>query len=360
MDCEHMLDLMQRYVDMDLSMEEEQQLHDHMNHCSQCATAFARLKALSDALDQLPKVTPKYSIVDAILPKLAEYDIQMQEREEGAALDQPAVPTHQDSRTRRFFSNFSWKIIGSVAVAACAILLFIFNGSGVPSESTFVAGETADNSQESIPLPSVAPSPEVRFLADQSVTVPDESPSKEKLDAPAEPEEEEPVSATKRPEVTVFTNNPAANDTATADDQLESSSADQSVDEDGPLNVVDSNHAEDQTESLDFSNEEEKMGMLGYEEESESVTPDMGHVTLADMKTSNDQYVAEVKDRKLIITSVATNEVVFNSTRQWSETEMIYSMGWTTDNKLYYEIADNDSIHAYLVDVQLRTELLIK
>lgn len=364
MDCEHMLDLMQRYVDLDLTAEEEEQLNEHVDHCSQCATAFARLKALSDALLQLPKVTPKYSIVDAILPKLAEYDMQMQEREEGAALAQSVAPSPQESRTHRFFSIFSWKIIGSVAAAACAILLIIFYDRGIPEESPFVASEFSQASQESMPQPqSAPPTPEASPLADQPVKTPAGNLAKTRQDAPAEPATEEPVRETKRPEVTVFTNNPETSEPPPAEDYSAFSTADKGLGEDElsmSINTVDPALPEEQMESFDIGSELEEMEMLESSEDSKNAAYDDSHVTFADMKTSNDQYVAEVKDRQLIITSLATNEVVFNSTRQWSETEKIYSMGWTTDNKLYYEIADHDSIHAYLVDVQTRTELLIK
>ncbi|QHW30470.1 hypothetical protein GZH47_06150 [Paenibacillus rhizovicinus] len=63
---------MQRQLDGDLDERETEILMNHTRHCSDCAAMFERLKLLSSGLENLPKVVPSYSLVDAILPKLAE------------------------------------------------------------------------------------------------------------------------------------------------------------------------------------------------------------------------------------------------------------------------------------------------
>ncbi|QHT60261.1 zf-HC2 domain-containing protein [Paenibacillus lycopersici] len=72
MNCQEVMDYMQRQLDGDLDERETEILMNHTRHCSDCAAMFERLKLLSAGLENLPKVVPSYSLVDAILPKLAE------------------------------------------------------------------------------------------------------------------------------------------------------------------------------------------------------------------------------------------------------------------------------------------------
>ena len=70
MKCEEVMELMQRELDRDLDELEQARMREHLAGCPECAELFARLKRLSDELEQLPRVVPPYSLVDAILPKL--------------------------------------------------------------------------------------------------------------------------------------------------------------------------------------------------------------------------------------------------------------------------------------------------
>ncbi|OUM97251.1 MAG: hypothetical protein BAA02_08220 [Paenibacillaceae bacterium ZCTH02-B3] len=70
MKCEEVMELMQRELDRDLDDLEKARMRQHLAECPECAELFARLKKLSDELEQLPRVVPPYSLVDAILPQL--------------------------------------------------------------------------------------------------------------------------------------------------------------------------------------------------------------------------------------------------------------------------------------------------
>ncbi|KIL37922.1 hypothetical protein SD70_29875 [Gordoniibacillus kamchatkensis] len=74
MTCHEQVELMQRYLDHDLSDTEERELKEHLVQCAECSGLFDRLQRLDSELSQLPKVTPAYSLVDAIMPQLAELD----------------------------------------------------------------------------------------------------------------------------------------------------------------------------------------------------------------------------------------------------------------------------------------------
>lgn len=99
MKCEEVMDLMQRYVDHDLDEMETFKLLDHVAECPACAEKFQILQELSRDLEELPAVTPKYSLVDAILPQLDAIDEAR--REQGSALQEMKPVTLQGAPGRK-------------------------------------------------------------------------------------------------------------------------------------------------------------------------------------------------------------------------------------------------------------------
>ncbi|MDP4097024.1 zf-HC2 domain-containing protein [Paenibacillus sp. P96] len=126
MKCEEVMDLMQRYVDHDLDELETLEMMDHIAECPACAEKFHILQALSRELEDLPAVTPKYSLVDAILPQLDAIDEAR--REQGSALQEmKPVPLQSISGPRQQSKPIPWwnKVAGRAAlgVAAAATVL---------------------------------------------------------------------------------------------------------------------------------------------------------------------------------------------------------------------------------------------
>ncbi|MFD2333767.1 anti-sigma factor family protein [Cohnella sp. GCM10020058] len=70
MNREEGMELVQRSIDGDLNEEESSRLQLYLQHYPECAALLERLTRLSEELTQLPHVTPRYSLVDAILPQL--------------------------------------------------------------------------------------------------------------------------------------------------------------------------------------------------------------------------------------------------------------------------------------------------
>lgn len=95
MNCDEVVELMQRELDGDLDDLEQARLRDHLARCPDCAALFARLQKLSNELEQLPRVVPRYSLVDAILPKLEQLSATKDGRAGtigAAAAGDPAAP----------------------------------------------------------------------------------------------------------------------------------------------------------------------------------------------------------------------------------------------------------------------------
>ncbi|WP_171653686.1 hypothetical protein [Paenibacillus foliorum] len=132
---------MQRYLDQDLDEMEYNQMLGHMQQCSDCTELFQRLVALSHELEQLPKVTPAYSLVDAIMPKLQRIDMGMSVDDvllTGHAAAAPIVPDTtlaEDNKSnveelvgwrRRMRGLVSTRIVGGVVAAGLVLGFFVF------------------------------------------------------------------------------------------------------------------------------------------------------------------------------------------------------------------------------------------
>ncbi|MCQ4086175.1 hypothetical protein [Saccharibacillus sp. JS10] len=132
---EQALEMMNRYLDHDLTAEETDTLFRHLGESPEAREDFDFLKALSDKLESFPDVQPPISLVDSILPRLNEID-----RLGGAAAPeapQPEKLSEMESKRmfgeevpkRRKASTF-WRstlgrTVGGTAVAAAVLGIFV-------------------------------------------------------------------------------------------------------------------------------------------------------------------------------------------------------------------------------------------
>ncbi|SDW89611.1 anti-sigma factor [Paenibacillus sp. CF384] len=153
MNCQEVMDYMQRQLDGDLDEQEAEFLMTHTRHCPECAAMLERLELLSSGLTNLPRVTPSYSLVDAILPRLAELqvaqdtiqgDIPMQDRD----VNQSAMPRRiaPSTEKRRWTDRFSIRAIGGIIAAGIIAGLFIVNYDPSRSMNDSAKDMAADSS----------------------------------------------------------------------------------------------------------------------------------------------------------------------------------------------------------------------
>ncbi|TJY43478.1 zf-HC2 domain-containing protein [Cohnella pontilimi] len=138
MNCEEVMELMQRHIDGDLNAEETSRMLDHVGHCPDCAAMLQRLTNLSRGLEQLPRVVPPYSLVDAILPQLGDWETEAAGAE---AAEEQVVTAPRARRAARKRSEWIGRLAGVGAIAAVVLLLLIGGPNFLPMGS-------ADRSKE--------------------------------------------------------------------------------------------------------------------------------------------------------------------------------------------------------------------
>ncbi|RKP55183.1 hypothetical protein D7Z26_08165 [Cohnella endophytica] len=145
MNCQEVMELMQRYIDGDLDQQETSLMMDHTGQCPDCAAMLVRLQKLSSELEQLPRVVPKFSLVDAIMPELerlhaaSDADGGDHARESAVKEDAPKV-TRSQRPTRHLYG----KISGVVAAGIVAGLLLF----GQPDKWLLTGNSHNDASSE--------------------------------------------------------------------------------------------------------------------------------------------------------------------------------------------------------------------
>ena len=126
MTCDEVIELMQRHLDGDLNSEEEKRMMHHLEACPECAAFKERLERIDRDLASLPKVTPPFSLVDAILPQLQQIDasIHSDRVHDNGEQAKPASREWTDRKRPRAW----WMRVGGTVAAAAVLGVLIVNG----------------------------------------------------------------------------------------------------------------------------------------------------------------------------------------------------------------------------------------
>jgi hypothetical protein len=163
---EHIWDLMQRDLDDDLSPEEQLFLRSSVQKDPDLQLMYERLKRVSDQLEQLPPVTPAFSIVDSILPQLEEAALQPSTAPASTRTELPRLELKSSASQAK---RPKWKGLpvwmaraGSGLVAACLLfgLFFMVNGPKQSGPDVNNQGSTVTPTSNPTPSVIVPPLPE--------------------------------------------------------------------------------------------------------------------------------------------------------------------------------------------------------
>lgn len=389
MTCQDSIELMQRYLDHDLNDAEEQELQLHLQQCAECSEMFDRLRRLDSELAQLPKVTPAFSLVDAILPKLAELDRQPGVLEETAAREPEAtafVPLGGIPRTRRSF--VSWKWFSGAAVAAAIIGVFVLKDQNLlvtPSMGKKDMAATAGSTSTTSKSAERAAAPAA--TADGKKNAPAEQPklgdgiSTLKSNAKDKSGSGTAYSAKSQPA-------PAANSDQKADSSAAPGSEPKQQDRQMARNdangrVVVSSPLAPNGESTSNdpsaagSNPTQPaanppMGIAAVPNEkptqeqtpkAKSSTPGnpVGAMSLAppqktELPSADGKLLAVVEKNKVIVRSAATGDTVYASVYGWTEQDVVSLVGWSEENLLTYRVQHNEGADTVVIDMTAKTE----
>ncbi|OAS13730.1 anti-sigma factor family protein [Paenibacillus oryzisoli] len=406
MKCQEVMMYMQRQLDGDLAPEEENELHAHLLHCSDCAQMFERLSALSNELSQLPKVMPPFSLVDAIMPQL----LQLDKQNETKVADNVVVFPSMVARTEveedmpkltglsRFKEQFSWKFASGVVAAGLIIGFFAFNmgnpvidnADGIMSRSSSDSKAAPEKratatSQENQSIEnnhiaknqenagssvgsSVAPTTDVFVKGTDTANTPRDNggnsaqaTSNAQLEKPGAYSSPASGGEVKTNKILPSTSAPERlkdpEVSVPKSDKVDSTS--EGTSPPASLNVPKSSLEPKPTESstkklspvpsVDPSNSDRisaSQGILSF-------TVPQGDVKL---KSPTGIYEATIEDAHVVIRHTQTLELVYASKHVWQAEDQIKLLEWSKDDKLFYEVTSKGLLQTILIDLKEKTE----
>ncbi|KGP84984.1 MULTISPECIES: anti-sigma factor family protein [unclassified Paenibacillus] len=154
MKCEEVVEWMHRYLDHDLGEAETAQMLQHVAQCAECAENFSLLRALSRELEDLPQVTPRFSLVDAIMPQLDAIDEA--KREQSSTIQEMSpVPAAFENLQRsserkpkqKWLNSMAGRMSLGAAAAAVVLGIAIFGYQPEKIENAEVMMSTGSNQE---------------------------------------------------------------------------------------------------------------------------------------------------------------------------------------------------------------------
>ncbi|MDQ0887137.1 hypothetical protein QFZ81_002225 [Paenibacillus sp. V4I9] len=400
MNCQEVMEFMQRQLDGDLDAKEEDELHAHLMHCLDCAQMFERLQRLSDELTQLPKVIPPYSLVDAIMPQLADIDRHAAasitdkvaafgtNANQTASVQPPKLPW-----TRRLGSQFSWKFAGGVVAAGLILGFFAFNlkhpmldqADGLLQPKAASDKQSAGQMQSTAGSNSNAAQDAVKNKAADSADAKQVAPNAPAAESFGQ-EKDQPEAATGNGLV-----GPQATTDAKLEDPQTLSTSGTTKGTDGfrqapytsepeRLRVQASAGTNEKKESDPVSTnppagsetsnklpEEQKLLKTTEPTPTPAAkkgggTSDVGGIysltapSANPLKSTTGVLEAVVEEQHVVIRNSSTKEVVFASKQVWKSGDLITLVEWSKDDKLFYQVQSEGSLQTFLIDLNVKEE----
>ncbi|SFS69987.1 anti-sigma factor [Marininema halotolerans] len=134
MTCEEFREWIQRELDHDLTQSEAQELDQHVRSCPNCAEEKAALLDVSSRLDDLPYVTPRFSLTEEVMKKIDAEDQRDERTKQDPEADRPPIRIKEAS----FHRKRRWWLGGSTVAAGIAILMIPLLSSITQDHSTQV------------------------------------------------------------------------------------------------------------------------------------------------------------------------------------------------------------------------------
>lgn len=378
MNCQEVMELMQRQLDDDLNDTENAQLMTHMHHCPDCEAMYERLRMLSAELTSLPKVTPSYSLVDAILPELERIDKQNgaddSATSESAEGELSGVERRSSRQTMKPSSApVRWTFLRSIAgVVAASVVVGLFIVTCAPGGRNDTAdmnrGYSADNSVTNSNAKQYAYETSGSDM-DPGGDVSTESMNVMESDTLASGEliqmnRENGASGSESGTTEHRVNRQEAEVTVTGKTGEQHSTA---------LEIADQSGAPVAATPDGGSSNDERLESSVSEERDESAAEDAGQIEMGiaggnfdgsntiapspvdGIPSPDGSYAARVDQHKVVVVSLDSGEIVMETTRKNGRHGMLE---WSQDSALLtYEVTlDQGAIEKYVITISTREE----
>jgi hypothetical protein len=291
MKCEEVTEWMQRDLDNDLNDLEKRRLDAHLGNCPLCSQMYHRLQKLSLGLEQLPKVEPAYSLVDAILPRIETLQVE----HHGADSNDKVHAIRDKLQTNRWNARFwgGWVAAGIVLMIGVFTLadrgMFVMEGNSM--------GSTADKA-EMAKIASNSASSESRGIKSE------------------EPQRYDRASESKKEEAS------QENGIAVAGESNDSSKQFDAKGKEG--SALTKEQANESEKSMTFTT----AGTNGAQTDA------------ARLPSPDGQWVGALRDQTVYIENIQ-GEVAYSSTQLRKTSDQLSLKRWSEDGKtLYYEVVD--------------------
>jgi anti-sigma factor RsiW len=363
MNCKEIMELMQRYIDHDLMEAEQESLFVHLQDCPDCAASFEQLQILSAELSSLTKVTPPFSIVESIMPRLAEIDAE-------AAGFEAASLTPKHRAPNRVFS---WKI--ATGFAAAAVILSVFAVSLTPASKY----DASDKMNQTMGVSNSKPS--TKGSDSGAAETPNAEPAAKaestgKADAAAKAgtASESPAivfnqsidESSKTKGTTGFT---VQSPTPLPNKSPAAGSSKSLKKEANPAEVT--APTKDSSPKAAAPNTSNHMDMMIVPEHAPTPNPSGGVYSSRNkqnssfaanspstdqLKSDDGQFIGSIENQTVFITTPDMNRV-YTSLIQWKPTDTILLLRWLNNTKLTYQVNMEDGqIKHYIIDTIQKTE----
>jgi len=392
MSCPEVTELMQRYLDHDLSEMEQQTMVTHFGRCPECAAMFERLQQVSEGLEALPDVRPPRSIVDSILPLLNEIQPEKADRPMPMPVSGGKTAGSRKDR-RRFVSRL---VYGGTAAAVLVLCVFLFQSmnhgtSSVAKNASMDASEASAAGQDSH---AVTQDQMKQNMADSAVTpaqTPNLAPAAQAGKAEALPQLATPGKmeefTSSNQYGTMKTEDKAKMDKSTASSGKSAVQPEHDLRTDLTSSIASTPKTSGTASSgsrepaadlapgtkqpenpsagsgafvqpAEISNDDSLGGTAKSSLANNSKGLLLGaNVDLSSLASPGNKYLAAVENQHVVIRNSA-GSVVFESPVQWEDGDAVQLTQWANSYQLLYVVKrSNGDLYEYMIDLALQQEL---
>jgi anti-sigma factor RsiW len=407
MTCSEVMEIMQRHLDQDISPSEESVMRSHILECPECAAMWSRLSQLNDELIQLPKVTPAFSLVDAILPRLEEID-RLASTFEGrvestgagmtvSGLQQEGLEASRGKATiaKSWFRRIPWATAGGVVAAGIVLGLFIVNQDvmdkrvaedSAPQAASRASDNTVAADQLKVQAKSALPANEgtagaapgqvadrmMVFDQNGSVQVDEKKDSNltKQFKAPGavQQEPEQPVKSNPEqsgPEAGEGTFSAPMGITAVPESQPQAApnqaAPAPAQSEQGPAPAANDNQKqEDHSNKVSEMPEEIAKPKMDDPSSQQIYGITSFVVDPMELASPNGVYLASIDPVEQHIVVTEAGKIIYTSPKSSLADSKLLLLEWESETKLIYQAAAGDKIIRYRIDLETKTEASIE